>query len=188
MARATRRDYYAVLGVRRDADETELKRAYRQLALRYHPDKNPGDPQAEERFKEISEAYAVLSDPEKRARYERLGHLGGQMVTRYVHLDSIRPGLREGVSVAAGEAIGTVGRTGTSCAGPHLHFGVSLRDSGGRGETYVDPEPLLAWWKLPKPEPQPGPGAAAGWLDTQLLQPVLEEAAHLVRPDRSELP
>jgi molecular chaperone DnaJ len=70
---AKRRDYYEVLGVHRDADAAELKAAYRKLALRFHPDKNPDDGQAEERFKEVSEAYAVLGDAEKRARYDRLG-------------------------------------------------------------------------------------------------------------------
>ena len=60
-------NYYELLGVGRDADENDLKRAYRQLAMQCHPDKNPGDKAAEERFKQISEAYAVLSDPEKRA-------------------------------------------------------------------------------------------------------------------------
>ncbi len=70
------RDYYEVLGVSRDADDGELKRAYRALALRYHPDHNQNDKTAEERFKEVSAAYAVLSDSEKRARYNRLGHVG----------------------------------------------------------------------------------------------------------------
>ena len=70
------RDYYEVLGVSRDADDGELKRAYRALALRYHPDHNQNDKSAEERFKEVSAAYAVLSDSEKRARYNRLGHVG----------------------------------------------------------------------------------------------------------------
>jgi molecular chaperone DnaJ len=75
-----RRDYYEVLGVEREADAAVLKRAYRELAYRYHPDQNPGDPDAEMRFKEVSEAYTVLSDPDKRARYDRRGFegLGGE--------------------------------------------------------------------------------------------------------------
>jgi len=71
-----KRDYYAVLGVERSASEQDLKRAYRKLALELHPDRNPGDAQAEERFKEASEAYAVLSDGDKRAAYDRFGHAG----------------------------------------------------------------------------------------------------------------
>ncbi len=71
-----KRDYYEILGVDRSAGADELRRAYRRLAHQYHPDKNPDDPQAAERFKEASEAYAVLSDPEKRATYDRFGHDG----------------------------------------------------------------------------------------------------------------
>lgn len=67
------RDYYSILGVPRDAEAKEIKRAYRKLALKYHPDKNPDDKQAEERFKEINEAYEVLGDPGKRAKYDQLG-------------------------------------------------------------------------------------------------------------------
>jgi molecular chaperone DnaJ len=74
---AAGRDYYAVLGVARDADDAELKKAYRNLARAHHPDRNPGDKVAEERFKEISEAYGVLSDPEKRAHYDRYGTIEG---------------------------------------------------------------------------------------------------------------
>ncbi len=73
-----KRDYYEVLGVGREADEQELKSAYRKLAHQFHPDKNPGDKSSEDRFKEASEAYEVLSDPEKRARYDRFGHVNGQ--------------------------------------------------------------------------------------------------------------
>lgn len=69
-----KRDYYEVLGVSRNAAEAELKKAYRQLARKYHPDVNPGDKGAEEKFKEISEAYAVLSDPEQRKKYDIMGH------------------------------------------------------------------------------------------------------------------
>jgi len=71
---AAKRDYYEVLGVSRDADEADIKKAYRALALKYHPDKNPGDVDAEESFKEVAEAYEVLSDPKKRADYDRFGH------------------------------------------------------------------------------------------------------------------
>jgi molecular chaperone DnaJ len=69
-------DYYQTLGVGRNASAEEIKRAYRQLALKCHPDRNPGDPQAEEKFKQAAEAYEVLSDPEKRAAYDRFGHEG----------------------------------------------------------------------------------------------------------------
>lgn len=72
----SRRDYYEVLGVSREASESDIKKAYRKLALQYHPDRNPGDTQAEERFKEAAEAYSVLGDGEKRARYDRFGHAG----------------------------------------------------------------------------------------------------------------
>jgi molecular chaperone DnaJ len=70
------RDYYEILGVSRGAGEAELKKSFRQLAMQYHPDRNPGDKMAEERFKEVNEAYAVLSDPDKRAYYDRFGTAG----------------------------------------------------------------------------------------------------------------
>jgi molecular chaperone DnaJ len=72
----SKRDYYETLGVDRGTNESELKKAYRQLALQYHPDRNDGDPAAEEKFKEISEAYSVLSDPQKRRTYDQFGHAG----------------------------------------------------------------------------------------------------------------
>lgn len=73
---ASKRDYYEVLGVGKDADEDALKKAYRKLALDNHPDRNPGNAEAEKRFKEAAEAYAVLSDPQKKARYDQYGHAG----------------------------------------------------------------------------------------------------------------
>jgi molecular chaperone DnaJ len=73
-ANVTKVDFYEVLTVSRDANDQELKTAYRKLAMQYHPDRNPDDPSAEEKFKECSEAYQVLSDPEKRAAYDRYGH------------------------------------------------------------------------------------------------------------------
>jgi molecular chaperone DnaJ len=78
MALAThaKRDYYEVLGITRTASEQEIKSAYRKLAMQYHPDRNPGNAEAEERFKEASEAYSILIDGEKRSRYDRFGHQG----------------------------------------------------------------------------------------------------------------
>ena len=73
---ATQRDYYEVLGVERTASGNEIASAYRKLAIKYHPDKNPGDEEAIERFKEAAEAFEVLSDQDKRSRYDRYGHAG----------------------------------------------------------------------------------------------------------------
>ncbi len=73
---AEKRDYYEVLGVEKNANADEIKKAYRKAAIKYHPDKNPGDKEAEEKFKEAAEAYDVLSNPDKRARYDRYGHAG----------------------------------------------------------------------------------------------------------------
>ena len=72
----SKRDYYEVLGVEKTASEAEIKKAYRKMAIQYHPDKNPGDKEAEEKFKEAAEAYSVLSDKDKRARYDQFGHAG----------------------------------------------------------------------------------------------------------------
>ncbi len=85
-----KRDYYEVLNVNRDADENEIKKAYRKLAVRYHPDKNPGDKEAEENFKEATEAYDVLKTPEKRDRYDQFGHAG---------LDGTTSGYGQGVNL-----------------------------------------------------------------------------------------
>src|SRR5271169_488154 len=70
----TKRDYYHVLGVERNAGADEIKKSYRKLAVKHHPDKNPGDKSAEDKFKELGEAYEVLSNPDKRAAYDRYGH------------------------------------------------------------------------------------------------------------------
>jgi len=73
---STKRDYYEVLGVSRNATDEELKKSYRRLAMKYHPDRNPGDQETENRFKEVKEAYEILSDPRKRSAYDQFGHAG----------------------------------------------------------------------------------------------------------------
>lgn len=75
---AEKKDYYDVLGVNKSASADDIKKAYRKLAIKYHPDKNPGDKEAEEKFKEAAEAYSVLSDPDKRSRYDQFGHAAFQ--------------------------------------------------------------------------------------------------------------
>ena len=76
MYMASKRDYYEGLGVGKNATADEIKKAYRKLAVKYHPDKNPGDKEAEEKFKEAAEAYSILSDADKKARYDQFGHAG----------------------------------------------------------------------------------------------------------------
>ncbi len=86
---------------------------------------------------------------ERAGRYVRIGHKGGTVVTRYIHLDTIRADLHEGQSIKGGELVGRLGASGIHNSGPHLHFALSLRPTGrGGAETYVDPEPLLRRWKL----------------------------------------
>lgn len=72
----SKRDYYEVIGVSKSASQEEIKKAYRKVAMQYHPDRNPGDKAAEEKFKEAAEAYEILSDTDKRAQYDRFGHAG----------------------------------------------------------------------------------------------------------------
>src|SRR5271157_989664 len=89
MMSTTKRDYYEVLEVSKTATVEEIKRAYRKAAHKYHPDKNPGDKDAEHKFKESAEAYEVLSDEQKRARYDQYGHEGlrGTAMHDYSHMD-----------------------------------------------------------------------------------------------------
>ena len=72
----TKRDYYEILGVQKNATKDDLKKAYRKLAMQYHPDRNPGDKESEEKFKEAAEAYEILNNDDKRAKYDRFGHDG----------------------------------------------------------------------------------------------------------------
>lgn len=135
MAGSSQRDYYEILGVSRDADQNALKKAYRAMAIKYHPDKNPGDPTAEEKFKEAAAAYEVLSDANKRAQYDRFGHAafeaggGGQ---RYQNVDDIFANFSDifgdlfgGAFGAGGDPFGGRGRSRASRTGPQR--GADLR-------------------------------------------------------------
>src|SRR5215204_3855417 len=87
----TKRDYYEVLGVAKTASGEEIKRSYRRLAMKFHPDRNPGDTEAEQKFKECAEAYEILSDESKRRRYDQFGHQGvqGAHDFNHMHVDDI---------------------------------------------------------------------------------------------------
>ena len=127
MATTEKRDYYEVLGVARTATVDEIKKAYRKLAVKYHPDKNPGDTEAEEKFKEAAEAYGVLSDDEKRGRYDRFGHqgmsgMGGFDPNQFADFGDILGDL-----FGFGDFFGTRGRRGTRPArGNDLRYDLQL--------------------------------------------------------------
>jgi molecular chaperone DnaJ len=104
---AHKRDYYETLGVSRTASEDEVKKAYRKLAMKYHPDRNPGDKSAEERFKEASEAYQVLSDAERRAQYDRFGHRAFEQGGGFGGFDFAASGFEDVFSDIFGDFFGT---------------------------------------------------------------------------------
>lgn len=116
---ATQRDYYEVLGVSRDASDDEIKKAYRKLAFENHPDRNPDDPEAENRFKEAAEAYEVLRDSQKRARYDRFGHDAGDFGPGFSSSEDIFSTFSD----IFGEFFGFSGRGG----GPRPTAGADLR-------------------------------------------------------------
>lgn len=126
-----KRDYYEVLGVGRDADAEALKKAYRKLALQYHPDRNPDDPAAEEKFKEASEAYAVLSDPDKRRAYDRFGHegvagMGGPGVSDFGDLGAFGDVLNDLFGDLFGTRGGGARRRGRGRRGADLRYQLDL--------------------------------------------------------------
>src|ERR671915_450676 len=125
---AAKQDYYEILGVKRDAKPEEIKKAYRRLARKYHPDVNPGDKAAEERFKLMSEAHDVLSDPKKRTVYDRFGQ----------YSDNLADAAARGAT-GPGFGAGGAGRAG---APPFdfsgFDFGTTSSSSGGGGSSFRD--------------------------------------------------
>jgi molecular chaperone DnaJ len=124
---AAKRDYYEVLGVGRDAGSEEIKKAYRKLALKHHPDRNPDDKAAEERFKEASEAYQILSDAERRAQYDRFGHAAFEQGAGFGGFDFAAAGFEDIFSDIFGDFFGT-GRRGRSRArrGEDLRYDLEI--------------------------------------------------------------
>lgn len=122
MASTTKRDYYAVLGVKRGATPSEIKKAYRKLARKHHPDVNPGDKVAEDRFKEISEAYQVLSDKEKRKLYDQYGH------------DALKAGFDPSRTYTYTYGAGDF--SGSDFRGTNFGSGYGERDPGGLGDIF----------------------------------------------------
>ena len=148
------RDYYEVLGVARGAAEPDIKKAFRQLAMQYHPDKNPGDKQAEERFKEAQEAYAVLSDPDRRAHYDRFGTAQPGAVNFEADLGSLFNDLFEGFGFGGG---GRRGR-GRGARGEDLQYElkVTLEEAAQGLDTKIQVP------RLERCEPCAGGGAEPG--------------------------
>jgi len=124
-----KRDYYEILGVSRNASEEEIKKSYRKLALKYHPDRNPGNKEAEEKFKEAAEAYEVLRDPEKRSLYDRFGHEGlrGTGFSGFTGFDDIFSSFSDIFSDFFGFGTSTRSRSRTSAqAGADLRYDLSI--------------------------------------------------------------
>lgn len=122
-----KRDYYEVLGIERTASAEEIKKAYRKVALKYHPDRNPDDKHAEERFKEASEAYQVLSDPERRAQYDRFGHAAFEQGAGFGGFDFSAAGFEDIFGEVFGDFFGS-GRRGRNRArrGDDLRYDLEI--------------------------------------------------------------
>jgi molecular chaperone DnaJ len=157
----TRRDYYEILGVERGATEAELKASYRKLALKHHPDRNQGSKDAEEIFKEAAEAYAVLSDPQKRAAYDRFGHAGlgaqsGFDPSTFAGFEDILGGL--GDLFGFGDVFGGGRRRGGPQQGAHLRYDLEISfEEAARGT-----ETSIQFPRAEGCETCKGTGAAAG--------------------------
>ena len=136
----SQRDYYEVLGVSKDASESDIKSAYRKLALKHHPDRNPGDKSAEDKFKEAAEAYSVLADADKRARYDRFGHAGVQGASGPGG-PGFNPDIFGDFSDILGDffGFGGAGRRAGPARGSDLRFDleITFEDSFGGSETTI---------------------------------------------------
>ena len=154
----SRRDYYEVLGVARDASEQDIKSAYRKLALKHHPDRNPGDAAAEEKFKEAAEAYAVLGDADKRARYDRFGHAGVPGAAAAGRASTRTSSATSPTSSATSSASAAARRRGGPTRGADLRFDLEISFD----ESFTGTETTIQIPREENCETCKGSGAAAG--------------------------